>query len=311
MGRHQIQYLHRNQIDTGKWDQCIDNAANGLIYARTFYLDCLTDDWDALVLGDYEAVMPLTWRKKIGIRYLYQPAFTQQLGIFTHVVITEELVIAFLKEVEARFRFAEIFLNYAHGVKALPACANFVLSFQRSYEQLQQNYKPGLVKSLKRCRRFNLTYCEEAGHKMVLHAYKEMYGGRMPHVSNEDYINFETLCTFLPNESRVVRVVKENNQLLSAALMLRYKNRLYLLVSVTWPEGRSRDAYHFLLDRVIHEFAESELTLDFEGSELPGVAHFYRSFGTIDQPYFFYHYNRLPWPLRLLKKQARGQQPSL
>ncbi len=39
--------------------------------------------WDALVLDDYQAVMPLTWRSKFGIRYLYQPAFTQQTGIFS------------------------------------------------------------------------------------------------------------------------------------------------------------------------------------------------------------------------------------
>ena len=32
--------------------------------------------WDALVLDDYAAVMPLTWRRKYGTRYLYQPAFT-------------------------------------------------------------------------------------------------------------------------------------------------------------------------------------------------------------------------------------------
>src|SRR5687767_14846783 len=59
-----LQYLHRKQIDTRKWDQCITNAANGLIYARSFYLDTMASNWDALVLGDYEAVMPLTWRKK-------------------------------------------------------------------------------------------------------------------------------------------------------------------------------------------------------------------------------------------------------
>jgi len=302
MGQRNLQYLHRNQIDTAKWDQCIANANNGLLYAYSFYLDHLASAWDALVLGDYEAVMPLTWRRKIGIRYLYQPAFTQQLGIFTNEVITEELLMAFLKELQTRFKFAEIFLNYAHPVKLFPPCTNYILSLQHSYQQLQQNYKHDLVKNLKRSRRFNLNYCEEADHKMVLAAYRKMYGGRTPHVTPQDYDHFEALCSFLPNESRVVRVVKENNLLLSAALMLRYSNRLYLLASVTWPEGRSREANHFLLDRVIHEFAESGMVLDFEGSELPGVAHFYRNFGGIDQPYFFYRYNHLPALLRLIKK---------
>jgi hypothetical protein len=43
------------------------------------------------------------------------------------------------------------------------------------------------------------------------------------------------------------------------------------------------------------------MILDFEGSDHPGIAHFYANFGGIDQPYFFYRRNRLPWPIRWLK----------
>jgi hypothetical protein len=76
---------------------------------------------------------------------------------------------------------------------------------------------------------------------------------------------------------------------------------MYLMISATGPEGRDKGANHFLIDRLINEFAASDLYLDFEGSDLPGVAHFYQNFGGIDQPYFYYYYNKLPWPLRLFK----------
>jgi len=42
----------------------------------------MADQWDALVLNDYEAVMPLTWNKKYGIHYLFQPFFCASLGVF-------------------------------------------------------------------------------------------------------------------------------------------------------------------------------------------------------------------------------------
>ena len=77
-----IRYLERHEIDTIKWDQCIRHAANGLIYSYSVYLDTMAKQWSALVLNDYEAVMPLTWNRKFGFNYLYQPAFTSQLGIF-------------------------------------------------------------------------------------------------------------------------------------------------------------------------------------------------------------------------------------
>ena len=51
--------------------------------------------WDALVLGDYEAVMPLTWNKKWNISYLYQPPFTASLASFGKL-LTEEIVRAFI-----------------------------------------------------------------------------------------------------------------------------------------------------------------------------------------------------------------------
>ncbi|HSQ44739.1 MAG TPA: hypothetical protein VLM16_07060, partial [Ginsengibacter sp.] len=80
-----ISYLPQANIDKQKWDRCIDAAPNGLIYAYSFYLDAMSKNWDALILNDYEIVMPLTWNKKYGVYYLYQPFFTKALGIFGNI----------------------------------------------------------------------------------------------------------------------------------------------------------------------------------------------------------------------------------
>jgi len=70
-----LSYLPYKQIDKVKWDACIRHSMNRLIYAESVYLDHMAVNWDAIVLNDYEAVMPLPWKKKLGIRYLYQPSF--------------------------------------------------------------------------------------------------------------------------------------------------------------------------------------------------------------------------------------------
>ena len=59
-----IHYLRRYEIDTKKWDQCIIESDNGLIYAHAFYLDHMAKQWDALVMGNYDAVMPLPFNQK-------------------------------------------------------------------------------------------------------------------------------------------------------------------------------------------------------------------------------------------------------
>ena len=116
-GPSNILYLTHSEIDKTKWDACIDTAGNGLIYAYSFYLDHMANHWNALVLSkglhsenDYEAVMPLTWNKKYGIRYLYQPFLTAQLGVFGKKII-EDQVSSFIKSIPASFRFIDISLN--------------------------------------------------------------------------------------------------------------------------------------------------------------------------------------------------------
>ncbi|MEQ1554762.1 MAG: hypothetical protein ABL929_11315, partial [Ferruginibacter sp.] len=112
-----IKYFTYKDIDKTKWDACVINAHNSLIYVHSFYLDnCTNKNWDALILNDYEAVLPITFRKKIGIKYLYQPAFLQQAGIFSANVLSKELINEFILLLMSKFKFAEINFNYATEV---------------------------------------------------------------------------------------------------------------------------------------------------------------------------------------------------
>ena len=44
----------------------------------------------------------------------------------------------------------------------------------------------------------------------------------------------------------------------------------------------------FLVDELIQQHADSNYQLDFEGSEIEGVARFYNGFGATNNPYFYY-----------------------
>src|SRR3954466_15915014 len=113
-----ISYVLRKNIDQEKWNNCIKQAGNGLIYAYSDYLDQMAGDWDGLVYGEYEAVMPLPWRKKYGIYYLYQPFLPAQLGLFGNT-IGPHLLSGFLKAIPEKFRLWEFSLNH-RNVFTLP-----------------------------------------------------------------------------------------------------------------------------------------------------------------------------------------------
>jgi hypothetical protein len=300
-----IRYLRRREIDIRRWDDCILNSTSPLIYGRSFYLDEMAaGQWDALVLDDYQAVMPLTWRSRYGIRYLYQPAFTQQTGIFSPQPTPPSVVEAFLSELDLHFRFAEIFLNYTNACPTLNPHANFILHLDAPYERISGKYKKDLTRNLKLAQRTPLTYTKDVDLHTALKDFRREYASHLPAIKDEDYRRFETLCVFLKEQDQLLtRAVLDERQQqpLCSAVFLRDARRFYLLHSTTLPAGRAIEANHFLLDQFIREFAASPMILDFEGSDHPGIAHFYSNFGGIDQPYFFYRRNRLPWPIRWLK----------
>ncbi len=298
-----IRYIKRRDIDTQRWDACIEASENSLVYAFSFYLDSMAVNWDALVLDDYKAVFPLTWNKKWGIRYLYQPPFTQQLGLFFTDHVFKDQLPFFLTELQKYFRFAEILINYDNGINGLLQRSNFTLPLQRDYATIASGYKNDLIRNLKRAEKFDLRYHTEDNIALAIGRFKSLYGQRMTSIGNRDYHNFELLCEeFKKKRQLVIRTVSDsNNQWFASALLIASYNRLYLLQSATNGEGRNVEANHYLIDRLIREFSNTAFTLDFEGSQIPGIAHFYQNFGSINQPFFMFRFNHLPWPMRVWK----------
>jgi hypothetical protein len=297
-----INYLTRDKIDIGKWDRCIRQSHNKLPYAFSYFLDNMAPGWEALIVGDYHMVMPLTWKKKWGLRYLYQPPFIQQLGVFSENEISADQLASFISAMKSRFRFAEIFLNFQNQVIPASARQNYILSLSPAYEQLKRGYKNDLVKNLRVAEKAGLT-CGNGELETSLQSYQHEYRKRLPHVKKSDYDAFRIVClSAAANNKLVIRSAYDADRvMLSSALFILDAGRLVLLLSVTSSDGRLKSANHFLLDQVIREFSGQPLVLDFEGSAIPGIAHFYKNFGSINQPYYFLRYNQFPWWIRIVK----------
>lgn len=306
MGTRYIKYA---EIDKQKWDDCINRSLNGLIYAKTFYLDAMAQNWDGIVLNDYEAVMPLTWKRKWGIAYLYQPAFIQQGGIFSSSEITPNITAGFLDMAFSHFKFAEITLNYGQEPPAIPGVSvqlrnNYVLSLNSSYAELYSRYDSIAVKNIKRAKNAGLLYAAGKDYLPTLEMYENLYAGRLRFFSKSDFKNFTSVCRKLSEDADlIIRNVSSNkNELLAAAVLLKDKRRLYNLVSAVSPAGKMAQANYFLYDQLIREFSESNYILDFEGSDVEGIATFYQRFSPENEPYPFVKMNNLHPILKLWKR---------
>ena len=301
-----INYLTYQQIDKVKWDDCIRNSSNGLIYAYYFYLDCMAKNWEALVLNDYEAVMPLTWNKKYNIYYLYQPPFTACLGIFG-AQVTAETVHDFLKAVPAKFKYWDIYFNPGNFFKLhdfnLYERKNYVLNLNNSYENLYAAYNDNIKRNLKKSEKLNLSINKNIAVADVIKLSKEQ-ASAFSSVEEIDFIHFETLYQILYQKEKATTygVVTKEGQLLATAVFFFSHNRAYYILVGNHPNGKTLGASHTLIDAFIKDHAGENLLLDFEGSDISSLAFFYSSFGAVEEKYSAVKLNRLPAPIKWLKK---------
>lgn len=304
-----IAYLTYPEIDKQQWDACINRSANRLIYAKSFYLDAMAPNWHALVLNDYEAVMPLTWKKKWGVSYLYQPAFIQQGGIFFTETMSNETLQAFLDKAFVHFKFAEITLNYLNNISEIKNGGisnrnNFALPLQLSYDKIFSAFAGGTKKNIKRASNGAMQYQFSPQYLPVLKLYKQLYGERLPHFVQADYRNFSLVCKFLSDQNNLIvrTVTNSQNEILAAVIILIDRNRLYNVISCVTREGRNAEANYFLYNELIKEFCKSKYILDFEGSDVKGIAEFYNGFRPHNEPYPFVKVNNLHPIIKMFKR---------
>ena len=302
----QIQYLSHKEIDKAKWDASIEQASNGVIYAYSFYLDSMSKHWDALELSDYEAIMPLTWNKKYGFYYLYQPAFTASLGVFGND-LNKELIEKFIKSIPSKFKLIEISLNAGNIIgdtKTFPLLrSNYILRLHKPYAELYKLYRDNHKRNISKALQLGCRVSKEIPVSEIIQLNKE----QLQHVDGtkpEDYPNFKNLYEFLKNrrQAKTYAIVDPKNKVLASAVFFFSHNRAYYIMVGNHPEGKTIGASHALIDAFIKDHADEDLILDFEGSDIRNLAFFYSGFGAIEEIYPALKINRLPWYVRLLKK---------
>lgn len=301
--KHQLHIIPSQQIDRSKWNEFINKNNNGFIYANSLYLDTMTDHWHGLIIDDYKVVLPLPWKKKWGITYLYTPPFMQQLGLIGDQIIDLNAVI---NDVQSFANYGDHLFNFANNFTTLPTTPknNFILDLSSGYQTIYKNYKTNLCRNLNRQSAESLFYSVSEDIQSAIELHRQLQSENILHVTTDDYDRFKKLCILLQTKQQcIIREVKnKKGEILSAALLLKDQKRLYNIINATIEQGKNQNANHFLMDQIIREFAGQKLLFDFEGSNIPGVKKFYEMFGALNQPYFHWHYNKLPWPLQLFKR---------
>lgn len=302
----EIQYKKQAEIDYQKWDNCISMSINGIVYAYTWYLNIVSPNWDALIYGDYESVMPLTQNHKFSVSYLYQPFFTQQLGIFSSNKIDDYLINSFLEAIPKKYRFIEINLNKYNRVENIDGFSvkkntTYELDLIENYENIFRKYKKNNIRNIRKAIQNKITINKGLSPNIVFELIKKSC--KIPGMKEIHNDVLQKLITSAVefNSGHLYGAYNAKNQLCAVGFFVYANHKACFILSVTNQEGKENGAMFLLVDEFIKDFSNRNIILDFEGSNVESIARFYKGFGANPFNYHSIRANKLPFPFKMLK----------
>ncbi len=301
-----IKFVNYKDIDLEKWDNAINQSVNGLVYANSWYLNIVSPDWTALIAGDYDIVMPLTFKKKYGINYLYNPFFCQFLGVFYKDEKCAYLVKRFIDEASKYYKFIELNINVSNSDFNADYCTlkqTQVLSLSNDYELIKGNYSKSNKKNIRKANNKNLTIEKSNDYTALISLIKLTYKDKKEIKATKKKIrNLEEIVEYTLNHGMgEIYYAYYNGSICAAAFFLKWGDRVILKTGAN-DIGKKTCAIFKILNDHIQRNAGSKLLLDFAGSNIPGVAYRNRGFGAITQNYYSIRINNLPRVIKWIKK---------
>ncbi|WP_196890655.1 GNAT family N-acetyltransferase [Aureivirga marina] len=280
-----INLKRKNELNIEKYNNCIEKAKNSRIYAFSWYLDEVTENWEVLVYKDYEMVMPLPIRKKYGIKYVYQPFWVLELGIF-YLEKNEEIEREFLKMVSKKYLFSEFRLN-TENVQVENLGNISIIDLRFDYDFISKKYNKGRRKDIRRANEANLRIASDGTIENLIKLFRENIGSRVSNILENDYENLKNVLKLcLDKKLGELHTIKdENSNIVAIGFFLLHKTKVTTLITATDFKNRKNGANTFLLDSVVKKYIEKDYFFDFGGSNIPSIADFFNSFGAEEKQY--------------------------
>jgi hypothetical protein len=303
----EIRHLARQAIDTVRWDRCVSASGQGIAFGYSRYLDLMADDWDGLVVGDYEAVLPLPARKKFGVRYGYPPRFMGPNPVYC-LPGTIPPLMDLMHAAGCAFRFSDIQVAASPQEVGIPHAVrkNHLLPLDGTYDAIRSGYSATCRNLLSKGEREGVVVDKGGDSEEAIR--RAVRDGMMEGCSRSDLDRFRMLCRERTAEGSCFTASAKNKggDPLSMGIFLIAEKRVHYMASWTGEAGRKTGASRLVIDSVVREFAGTGRALDFVGSDIPGIASFFEGFGARAMEYVLIRQNRLPPWIGWMKPPLTG-----
>ncbi len=302
-----IKYLTNDTINRTEWDDWVRSAGNRRIYASSLFLDIFCPRWEALVMGEGEAFMPLTRNRKFGISYLYQPIFVQQLGLFFRDAGCADHLPLFIEKLSASYSFTDIAMNEMNNDQCrtmqCKVMHNYLLRLDKPYESAAGKYNSNTRRNIIKSERLGTELRPCFRPDDVVRLFTGHQGKLYPNIRRKNYERLGSLLDRGLAEGfvEIKSACRHDGRVIAFACMLKDYDRYVFYFSANTAEGREHAAMFLLVDHFIRQYSGTGMLLDFNGSMNPNLARFYSGFGAEKTYYPRLRINNLRYPFRLFK----------
>lgn len=305
-----IRLVKHGDIDAVRWNKTIGASGFPTVFCTYEILDALVGDatWNALVMDDYDYVMPLPERSKFGVHYVYSPFFVSQMGIFSAKPVTAQITSDFFNALPSADKHVDLLLNQSNATDFIDSytisLVTHTLALDKDYQVLSSAYSQNTKRNVKAARKFGLVLKnDEVGVEQIVRLFQENRGQQKEvRFKPKDYEILTQTAALLKSQGllEVLSVHTPDGQPIAGALMVRDFQRYRFWFSGRDARFADQKAMFFLLDEFVNRHAGTPFLLDFNGSMNENVARLYKGFGGQPLPIKMISYSRqLYWNLLL------------
>jgi len=275
-----LRKLTYSEIDFDKYTACLRSSEQYITYAEKEYLDSVSTLWEVVVWEDYRAIMPIPFVMKMGFKIVIMPMLCQQLGVFSN---TDEVEIneAFLSFLNKEYYLLNYNFNVQNRFKTkLILRPNFVIN-KNDYQEVLKNYRKSRKQAMRNKARGRLilkTEFLEQEYSQFL--FKNIKGAK--HKKKNKLWNI--IQNLVQKGYYLPYAFYMEEKLQTLLFVLKGERSVYQILQINTKGLRHKNNPAFAVDTVIQQFI-CEKNFDFEGSAIPSVSNFNRSFGATE--YFY------------------------
>jgi hypothetical protein len=269
---------------------------NPPLYAAPWWLDltCAHGQWDALIIPDEDAeaisCLPFHKTRIKGLAAITTPPLTQWVSVLSDQKKTGRLDFDWFGGLP-KYSILDLSIkNLAEWhVPQYPVQIStrysYVLPFTTSYTDIQNGYNEGLRRNLKQAEQlFHVSQDDQI--PAFIHLVHATYQQRKMKSPWWVIDLLPSLCKELLHRNSGRLYFIHHQQIPVAAIFVAWDSRMmYYLAGGRSETGEGISAHSLLMDYAIRDAQRANLSFDFEGSMVPGIANFFQSFGARPSAY--------------------------